>query len=407
MLTIMSLLAMLASSTQGTQADRKVDLIIRGAHVVTLAQPAAAEALAIRGDQIVAIGTNQQADQWFTEGTVVLDAEGGLVIPGFIDSHAHMMSLGASKSQLELTGTRSSDEIAAMVSRVASARPAGRWILGRGWDQNDWANKEFPGSDALARVALDHAVALTRVDGHALWVNRKAMELAQVLEQKDAPAGGEIVRDAAGQPTGVFVDAAMELITRAIPPPTADELREHLRVATEECLRNGVTSLHDAGASLDAIAVYKEAAQKGELGVRLYVMGSADSATLNELCKAPPVIGLGNNFLTIRSIKVYADGALGSRGAALLEDYADRPGHRGLVITTRPQIEQIMTRAIGLGFQVCVHAIGDRANRDVLDAFEKVLANRGNTPGAPLRAFASSMRRSWTRATFHASASSA
>jgi hypothetical protein len=292
------------------------------------------------------------------------------VIPGMVDAHAHLLGLGQALRTVNLVGTRSYDEvIARVVERAKTARP-GEWIRGRGWDQNDWADTRFPTHQALSRAIPNNPVYLTRVDGHAALVNAKALELAQVTAATPDPTGGRFIRDSAGNPTGVLVDGAQGIVGRVIPAASRAELREQTLAAITEANRWGLTGIHDAGVDADGIAVYEDLAREGKYDLRNYVMIRSNDSTLDAFMKRGRQIGLYDGRLWIRSIKLVADGALGSRGAALLEPYSDDPGNTGLITTAPERIKSVAVRALRAGFQVNVHAIGDRANRIVLDQFE-------------------------------------
>ncbi|HKZ72649.1 MAG TPA: amidohydrolase, partial [Steroidobacteraceae bacterium] len=298
--------------------------------------------------------------------------------PGFKDSHAHVLDLGYLRLNVDLIDASDFDEVVARVSRAAQQHPQGSWIVGRGWHEAKWSRappdavRGFPVHARLSAATPDHPVVLERADGHALLANARAMQAARVTRATAVPSGGEIVRDAAGEPTGVFVDEAMGLIRP--PPPSAETKHRALALAFDESLRLGVTGIDDAGADLDTIALYKELGAGGKLPIRLYVMLSGADA----LRAVPrPEVGLANGFLTIRAVKLYADGAFGSRGAALLEPYADDPGNSGLTVTPPGKLASAIRLALARGFQVSTHAIGDRGNRIVLDLYERELARAG------------------------------
>jgi len=357
----------------------KADLVLRGGKIVTLSPDRpVAEALAATGERITGVGTTAEIDDFVGPETRVIELGGALAIPGFIDSHAHLMGLGFSQMRLDLTGTRSSSEIARMVrleaERSAEADESG-WILGGGWDQNDWREKEFPTAAMLDHVVSDRAVFLTRVDGHAGWANSEAMAEAGIGKETPDPEGGEIIRDDQGNPTGIFVDRATDLITDRIREPTEAERWRAFHIAQDACLRAGITSLHDAGVGARDIELYREALARGELRLSLYVMlDGGDPELLARFFSHQPEI---SPRLTIRSVKLVADGALGSRGAALLEDYSDRPEWRGLTLLSGEDIFRVADRALFAGYQVNVHAIGDQANRSVLDAFQRAFDEQG------------------------------
>ena len=357
----------------------KADLVLRGGKIVTLSPDRpVAEALAATGERITGVGTTAEIDDFVGPETRVIELEGALAIPGFIDSHAHLMDLGFSQMRLDLVATRSTSEITRKLRETAQ-KPVEEgqspWILGGGWDQNDWRKKEFPTAAMLDHVVSDRAVFLTRIDGHAGWANSNAMAEAGIGKETPDPEGGEIVRDDQGNPTGIFVDRATDLITDRIPEPTEAERWRAFHLAQDACLRAGITSLHDAGVGARDIELYREALARGELRLSLYVMlDGGDPELLARFFSHQPEI---SPRLTIRSVKLVADGALGSRGAALLEDYSDRPEWRGLTLLSGEDIFRVADRALFAGYQVNVHAIGDQANRSVLDAFQRAFDEQG------------------------------
>ncbi|MGH9463617.1 MAG: amidohydrolase [Vicinamibacteria bacterium] len=372
------------------------DLVIRGGKIITLSQERpVAEALAVSGGRIASLGTTAEINSFVGPETRVIELDGGLAVPGFIDAHVHLMNLGLSMMQLDLVGTRSSREIVQKVKAAsdtmggvpdpsqeppqpleddATLEPGTQptqiaWVLGRGWDQNDWQENDFPTAAMIDRAVADRPVYLTRIDGHAGWANSKAMELAGIDKETPDPAGGEILRDEEGGPTGIFIDRANDLIADIIPPPTDAQLQTAFELAQDACLRAGITSLHDASVGAREVEFYREALTRQALRLRLYLMlDGSDARLLSQFFSHKPEI---SPWLTIRSVKLFADGALGSRGAALLEDYADRPEWRGLTLLTEDDVYEIADRALFAGYQVNVHAIGDAANRAVLNAFER------------------------------------
>ncbi len=366
----------------------KADFVLRDGKIITLsAERSVAEALAVTGGRITAVGTTAEINNFVGQETRVLDLDGALAVPGFIDSHAHFIDLGFAELQLDLVGTRSASEIARKLKDVAAALPAPTasgeedeaeeddeepevvWIRGHGWDQNDWKEKEFPTAAILDRVAPERPVYLTRIDMHVGWVNSKAMELAGVDRETPDPEGGEIIRDEEGNPTGIFIDLAKDLITNSIPDRSDEDRRKAFQAAQDAALRAGITSVHDARVGARDIELYRDAMTRGDLKLRLYVMlDGSDPDLLERFFSHKPET---SPWLTIRSVKLVADGALGSRGAALLEPYADRPDWRGLTILSEEDIYNIADRALSAGYQLNVHAIGDRANREVLNAFQR------------------------------------
>lgn len=353
---------------------QQADLIATNARIYTsdVNRPVA-EALAVRGGRIAFVGSNRGALALAGPRTERLDLTGRTVIAGMVDAHAHLLGLGQALRTVDLVGTRSYDEVIARVTeRAKTARP-GEWIRGRGWDQNDWADTRFPTHGALSRAVPNNPVYLTRVDGHAALVNAKALELAQVAVATPDPSGGRIIRDSAGNPTGVLVDNAQGIVGRVIPAASRTELREQTLAAIAEANRWGLTGIHDAGVGPEGIAVYEELAKEGRYNLRNYVMIRASDSVLDAFMRRGPQKALYEGRLWLRAIKITADGALGSRGAALLEPYSDDPGNTGLLTTPPERIKSVAVRALRAGFQVNVHAIGDRANRIVLDQFEAAL----------------------------------
>ncbi len=310
----------------------------------------------------------------------IVDASRATILPGLTDAHGHLYGLGLSLDTVKLAGSASYDEVIARVrERAARAKP-GEWILGRGWDQNRWAVKEFPTAAALDAAISDHPVWLRRVDGHAGLANSQAMRAAGITAATKDPAGGRIIRDANGNPTGVFVDTAQELIEHVVPPPSFELRKARVREAAEFIASNGLTEMHDAGAEADTIKAVRELVDEGNLPIRVYQMVSDEIPTLGEWLMRKPLIGY-KDHLTVRSVKLYADGALGSRGAALLAPYSDDPGNVGLDVSTKEHILDVARRALAAGFQVNTHAIGDRAVRSVIDAYEEA----GVTPAKRFR----------------------
>ena len=336
-----------------------------------------ATALAIRGDRIVAVGTDAEIRARFRAERVV-DCGGKPVYPGFIDAHAHVESLGAALMNLDVGDAPSEAAAAALVGSAAADTGAGVWIRGRGWDQNRWPGKAFPTHASLDRACPRIPVILTRVDGHALWVNSPALAAAHITAATADPPGGRILRNAAGEPTGVVVDNAMDLVLAAVPPPTTGERTEAVRRAVRTCVAAGLTEVHDMGVDAGGLAVYRALIAAHDFPFRVYaaVLGSSEE-TWDSARAEGPLVDAGGGRLTVRAVKFYADGALGSRGAALIEPYSDDPGNRGLTLTSRDSLERAALEAIDAGFQVCTHAIGDRANAFVLDAYDSAFARRG------------------------------
>jgi hypothetical protein len=355
------------------QAPQPADLIVTNARVYTAdANRPRATALAVRGGRIVFVGNDRGAEALAGPRTERLDLAGQTVIPGMVDAHTHLLGLGQALRTVNLVGTRSYDEVVARVAeRARTARP-GEWIRGRGWDQNDWADTRFPSHEALSLAVPNNPVYLTRVDGHAALVNAKALEAAGVTASTQDPDGGRFIRDDRGSPTGVLIDRAQGVVSRVIPPESRDEIKAATLAAIAEANRWGLTGIHDAGVSPAVIAVYEELARAGQYNLRNYVMVRADEPTLDSVMRVGRRLAV-NDRLWIRSIKITADGALGSRGAALLEDYSDEPGNRGLITADSGYTRRVAAKALRNGFQLNIHAIGDRANRSVLDIYQDAL----------------------------------
>jgi len=353
---------------------QQADLVVTNAQIYTsdVNRPVA-EALAVRAGRIAFVGSNRGALALAGPRTERLDLAGKTVITGMVDAHAHLLGLGQALRTVDLVGTRSYDEVIARVVEGAKTARPGEWIRGRGWDQNDWADTRFPTHAALSRAVPNNPVYLTRVDGHAALVNAKALELAQVTAATPDPSGGRFIRDSANNPTGVLVDNAQGIVGRVIPVPSRAELKEQTLAAIAEANRWGLTGIHDAGVAPEGIAVYEELAKEGRYNLRNYVMVRSSDSVLDAFMQRGPQKALYDGRLWIRAIKLVADGALGSRGAALLEPYSDDPGNTGLITTPPERIKSVAVRALKAGFQLNVHAIGDRANRIVLDQFEAAL----------------------------------
>lgn len=378
--TPIAILAAIATVTAplGAQgAPPPADLIVTNGRIYTVddSRPVVS-AIAVRAGRVAFAGDERGALVLRGPQTRVVDLGGRTVIPGMMDAHGHVEGLGEALATVDLVGSTSEDEVVARVAARGRGVPAGQWVVGRGWDQNRWGNTRFPTHEKLSAAFPENPVILTRVDGHAIFVNRKAMELARVTASTRDPEGGHIERDAAGNPTGVFVDNAAGLIRRVVPALSRDEVRRNLLAAIAEMHRWGLTGVHDAGEGPDVLAEYEELGKAGQLDARIYAMisgGREPSPTLDRLIAAGPRSALYNSTLWIRSIKLYSDGALGSRGAALLDPYTDDPGNTGLLVSDPKFIESVAVKALKAGFQVNTHAIGDRGNRVTLDAYEAAL----------------------------------
>lgn len=376
------------------------DLVLRGGRVATV-DPAIgqAEAVAIAGAQILAVGSNADIAAYIGEGTEVVELDGRFVMPGFIEGHGHFMSLGRSKQILDLNSVRNWDEVVNMVAVAVDQAEPGEWIFGRGWHQDKWdsvpedAVEGVPVNATLSAVSPDNPVLLGHASGHAAFANDAALAAAGVGNDTPDPAGGTIVRDADGKATGLLRETAQRLLNDAVetyearltPEETEQQMREQVFLAGQEALAHGVTSFHDAGASFETIDFFKELEAEGALPVRLYVMVRRQSnEEMDAMLPKYRMVAEGNDFLTVRSIKRQIDGALGAHGAWLLEPYTDLPGTAGLVLEPVEEIEATADVAIRHGFQVNTHAIGDRANRETLDIYQRAF-ERAGVDGKPLR----------------------
>ncbi|MEM9384527.1 MAG: amidohydrolase family protein [Pseudomonadota bacterium] len=301
-------------------------------------------------------------------GMSIVDGAGQTLLPGLIDAHGHVRALGEARGRVNLVGTRSLDEALERVAAYAEAHPQAPWVVGRGWNQEQWPGGKFPTASDLDRVVKDRPVYLGRIDGHAAWVNSKALAVAEITGADDAPVGGRVEVDERGNPTGVLIDAAGNLVELLVPTPSRADDKAAIVRALTELASLGITGVHDAGITPQDLLIYRELALAGELPIRVYAM-LAESA--RDALEAP-LVGEGNDYLTVSSVKVYADGALGSRGAALLASYADEAGNQGLAFKADSALAALVRETSARGFQVNVHAIGDAANRMVLDAFAQV-----------------------------------
>jgi predicted amidohydrolase YtcJ len=369
--------------------EEPADLVLLNGRVVTVDETGPeAQAVAIAGDRIAAVGSDRAIRRHVGPATRVIDLEGRLAVPGFIDGHAHFLGVGEALINLDLTKAESWDEIVAIVAAAAAEAAEGEWIVGRGWHQEKWvavpegAIEGLPTHHGLSAVSSRNPVVLTHASGHAAFVNAEALRLGGVDRSYRPPPGGEVVRDAAGEPTGLLRENAMDPVSaarsRALAQRTPEERQAHFRrvvqLASQEALSKGVTTFHDAGASFASIDGFRQLAEAGELPIRLYVMvrGESNEAMAARLPEYR-MIGAGDHHLTVRSIKRQIDGALGAHGAWLLEPYADLPS-TGLVLESVAEVERTAEIAMEHGFQLNTHAIGDRANREVLDIYQRTFA---------------------------------
>jgi|APTNR8051073442_1049403.scaffolds.fasta_scaffold00039_156 hypothetical protein len=377
---VVSLALMVLSCNSGKEP---ADMVILGGTIYTVNESqATVEAVVVKGDKIEFAGTEQDARTWIGDSTKVIDLQGKTMTPGFIEGHAHFFGVGYFELDIDLTNAKNYDEVVEKVREAVLQAQPGQWILGRGWHQDKWDKrpakevKGFQTHEKLSEVSPNNPVMLEHASGHAIQVNAKAMEIAGVnqLSKENLQAvtaeGGEIIRDENGNPTGIFNELATSLIYKHV--PVADDERDlsAIELATRACWRNGITSFHDAGATRRNIELFRQAKQEGTLGVRLYVMLAGDDKEMVKewIMKGPEIDS--THWLTIRSIKLFCDGALGSRGAWLLEPYTDRSDFYGMATLPMDTVLSVSRKALKSGFQVCAHAIGDRANREILDRYE-------------------------------------
>lgn len=345
-----------------------------------------AEAVAIAGNSILAVGSNDVVRRHIGEATEIIDLEGRFAMPGLIEGHGHFVGLGQSLMMLDLSEVESWEEVVEMVAEAAQITPPGEWILGRGWHQSKWKQPPegnvdgYPTHDSISQLTPNHPVLLTHASGHMNFANQYAMRLGGIDENTAAPRGGEILTDSQGEPIGVFRSMAQGLVTAALSADQrkksaterAADLRRAIQLASNKCVEFGITSFQDAGTTFEIVDLFRELAVAGQLPVRLYVMLREDNQRLEARLKNYKMIGLGNEHLTVRALKRSIDGALGPHGAWLLAPYEDLPSTSGLNTAPVDSVIRMAELAIEHDFQMCVHAIGDRANREVLDIYESM-----------------------------------
>jgi len=373
-------------SCQKKEKKISADLVLTNGKIVTIEDNyPQAEAVAIKGDTIMAVGKKADINQLVGDSTMVVDLKGKLALPGFIESHAHFTGYGKSQQILKLRNAKNWDDIIFMVAEAAEISNPGDWILGRGWHQDKWTPKVeeniegFPVHRLLSEVAPYNPVMLNHASGHAIIANKKAMEIAGVDKNTKDPAGGEIVRDAQGNLTGVFKETAESLIGSKFQKYLAKKSKiekkkyfaEQMKLADKKCIEFGITTLHDAGTSFEKINIMKELFEKGELNVRLNVMIGESNKAIKENIKNYKLKGYANNKLSVFAIKRFIDGALGAGSAWMLKNYSDNPGNFGIQTIPLKEIRETAKIALENGLQVATHAIGDKANRTVLDIYEE------------------------------------
>ena len=387
--TLLGIVAL--GATIGGQAPQipPADLVLRGGRIITLDTGTPdATALAARNGAIVALGTDAAIARYVGPATQVIDLKGQVAVPGLIEGHGHFLGVGENRINLDFMNTKSWDEIVHMVADAVEKAKPGEWIVGRGWHQDKWTSRPdpnvegFPLHAALDKVSPNNPVVLTHASGHASFVNAKAMELSGVNKTTPNPTGGEILKDKNGDPTGFMRETAQGLVRR--PGASEADIRRQLALADEEAIAKGITTFHDAGSSFRTLDVVKKMIDEGQMHVRLWMMIRESNQALTQNVDKYRVIGYGNNQLTVRAIKVTADGALGSRGAWMLEPYADKLDSVGTVPAAVATLPATATIAIDHHMQLCVHAIGDRANREVLNIYETAFKNK-NANGKDLR----------------------
>ncbi len=348
-------------------------MLLTNGRIYTLdARATVVDTLVVRDGRVAFAG--RRIDVNAAQGEDIVDLGGRAAVPGLVDAHGHLMHLARVRLTLDLRGADSEEAAARRGGESAARVPRGEWISGRNWDQNLWPGARFPSRATLDRVAPDHPVALVRIDGHATWANSAALRAAGIERATRDPDGGLIARDGRGEPTGLLLDTAQRLLHGVEPRPTDEQFDRAVRECLADCLAAGLTGIHEMGAELYALASYRRLLERGQFPFRNYVAVAARSKSTWEHYRDHGPERLGDGRVAIGALKLMADGALGSRGAALHEPYCDDPGNTGLVLMDGAEVERLTLEALGRGFQVCVHAIGDRANTLVLDAYERVLA---------------------------------
>jgi len=362
----------ISACDRATQAER---ILING-HIVTMDERVPeVEALAMGEGQILAVGTNADMVKKYPDAEKV-DLAGKTVMPGFIEAHGHLLNLGKSSLELNLVGVETPDKVVNRVGEQVAETSPGEWIVGWGWDEGAWA-KNYPTNDGLNQVSPKNPVFLRGLHGYAGWANAKALEIAGITRETPNPPNGEILKDPkTDRPTGILMNKAQDLLTRHIATLTLAQREKAFMLAAEECLRHGITTVHDAGVSSEMFAALRSLSKKKLLKIRVYAMiDCRERQLLESFLQNGPEID-PDHWLNIRSIKCFTDGALGSRGAALLEPYSDAPNTRGLITIPEDSLYRLSVRALRTGFQVATHAIGDKANRITLNAYARALKER-------------------------------
>ncbi len=386
-----AVLGLTACGPSQDAADADVSLILTNGRVYTLDWPEAApdgtlakraphdggwepdaEAVVIRGNEIAFVGASRDALKQRGEQTRVVDLAGATVIPGLVDSHTHVFGLGAALERVNLVDVQTEEEAVALVAERAKSVPAGEWIVGRGWDEGEWANR-YPDKTLLSQAVPDHPVYLASLHGFAGWANQEALDVAGITAETEVPVGGEMRLGEDGEPNGLFLNRAVPLISGAVPPPSREALIDQLLAGLNQMARDGYTAVHDAGLDARQMSVLEQLEKEGRLPIRVYAMLSLrDEDLMREWIARGPDTD-NDSMLVTRTVKAYYDGALGSRGARLLYDYSDMPGHRGVSGDNYGFNEALMAEAMAAGFQVAIHAIGDAGNREAMDILERIM----------------------------------
>ncbi len=353
-------------------AEQKADLVLKNGTIYTVdAGMTTAEAVAVKEGRIIYVGSSAGVQKFEDSGTRTLDLEGRAAVPGFIDSHYHFIGVGQREYNLNLDGTTSMQHCLDLVQAEIDRKKPGEWVTGRGWIEEDWPSKKFPTRYELDKISPANPVILGRADGHAVVVNSVALEMAGVTSATEDPQGGEIPRDRQGKPNGLLIDRAMDLVRRHVPPDTSFEMtRKYAMKANDLAVAYGLTQIHDMGTDFQTVDVYKKLYADSELKVRIHAYVRGPGKDAERLLEQGAEIGLFDRRLSVRGIKISQDGALGSRGAALLDSYSDA-ATSGLLIYHDEEIYPTIVRALETGIQMAIHAIGDRANRNILDLYEK------------------------------------
>ena len=385
-LAILFLILIQAPPSNFSQRRPDADLLLINARVITMnsTQPSA-EAIAVQGERIKWIGTSAEARRRFANASRVIDLHGATVLPGLIDAHVHLLSLGQSLLRLNLKDVADEKEAVTLVKQRVAASAPGEWIVGWGWDEGKWA-AHYPTNEALSDASPNNPVFLVGLHTFAAWANKKALALSGVNKTTADPENGKVLRDEkTGEPTGILLNRAQELVEQHVPPLTLEQTEKAIELAARECVRNGLTSVHDARVSPLMLQALRELVRQDRMPLRVYaILDGADQTLVQEWLERGPEIDVRHR-LTIRGFKLFADGALGSRGAALLQPYSDAPQTKGLMTTPEAKVYELTRQSLQKGFQVSTHAIGDAANRMTLDAYARALGELPNVGDSRMR----------------------